>query len=573
MCSAVISSSDRKAVASPIGKPAFSLALLSPFVLLIHGYHPLADDGAVYVAGIKKLAYPALYPRDAVFALSPTRLSVFAHLLAACVRWLHLPLPPLLLFCHLLSIYLFLLGCWKVTSGLSPRAVENKSTGSIHHNLGCPISHDGFPSGDVGIHSSPAEIFLSDSRSLPSSPDLRTNEVERLGVKNSEWAAVLLAACCFTLPIAGTSLDIMDPYVTARSFSTPLGLFALAAVLEKSYLRSACWLTAAALFHPLMAAYTAILLVSVALAQKARWRLLIGFYASGWTLAGLSFLLTRHAGAQTPYALAALSRSYFFLSSWQWYEYPGLVIPLLLLAATAVRMRSANPARGLAIAVTGLGTCALLSSLCFVHRGGSLWLARLQVLRAFQWVYLAGVLLAGGLLGFFAQRARRTVAAVYTLIALSLFAGQRLTYPASGQVEWPGQLPVNPWAQAFLWIRDHTPNQTLFALDNDYVEIPGEDAQGFRATAERSAVADYYKDGGIASNFPAAADLWWQGAQATAHLNGLSDAARLARLTPLGVTWIVLPLPASTHLPCPYTNAAVRVCRLGIFIHGAEGAK
>ena len=159
------------------------------------------------------------------------------------------------------------------------------------------------------------------------------------------------------------------------------------------------------------------------------------------------------------------------------------------------------------------------------------------------------------------------------MIALSLFAGQRLTYPASGQVEWPGRPPVNPWAQAFLWIRDHTPDNALFALDNDYVETAGEDAQGFRATAERSAVADYYKDGGIASNFPAAVDLWWPGAQATAHLNGLSDAARVARLTPLGVTWIVLPLQASTRLPCPYTNTAVRVCRLGILIHGAEGAK
>ena len=70
-----------------------SLALLTPAVVLVHGYHPLADDGAVYVAGIKKLADPSLYQADAVFASSPTHLSIFAHVLAALVRWGH-PASP-----------------------------------------------------------------------------------------------------------------------------------------------------------------------------------------------------------------------------------------------------------------------------------------------------------------------------------------------------------------------------------------------------------------------------------------------------------------------------------------------
>jgi hypothetical protein len=56
--------------------PLVTTALLTPVVLLVHGYHPLADDGAVYVAGIKKLANPGLYQTDAVFALSPTHLSL-----------------------------------------------------------------------------------------------------------------------------------------------------------------------------------------------------------------------------------------------------------------------------------------------------------------------------------------------------------------------------------------------------------------------------------------------------------------------------------------------------------------
>jgi hypothetical protein len=232
-----------------------------------------------------------------------------------------------------------------------------------------------------------------------------------------------------------------------------------------------------------------------------------------------------------------------------------LLLPLLLLGFAAYRGRT------LAGAATVLGSCALLASLCFVHRSGSLLLARLQILRVFQLVYIIGVLLAGGMLGKLAHK--RALAVLYVAIALALFAGQRLTYPASNHIEWPGMPPANRWQQAFLWIRDHTPRDAIFALDNDYIETPGEDAQGFRATAERSTVADYFKDGGIASNFRAAAVPWVQGSQATAHLNSASDGQRLARLKPFGVTWIVLPAQSATAFPCPFVNAGVRVCRIG----------
>jgi hypothetical protein len=464
----------------------FTTTLLTGAVLLVHGYHPLADDGAVYAAGIKKLANPSLYPSDSVFALAPTQLSIFAHLLA----WGNL--PTLLLVCHVASIFLFLLGSWS-----------------------------------VGLR-----LFSS---------------------RREAWGAVLLAACCFTLPVAGTSLSIMDPYVTARSFSTPFTLFALAAVLDEQWARAMVWLALAALLHPLMAAYAAIAMLTLALARRRMWRSLSAVFALGWLLGAILFLATRHTDLNAPYSRAALSRSYFFLSSWQWYEYPGLVLPLLLLGITAARSQAA---RAFAVAATVMGSCALLVSLCFVHRGGSLLLARLQPLRAFQFVYIAGVLLAGGML------AKRALAPVCLLVLCALFAGQRLTYPESNHVEWPGLMPRNHWQQAFLWIRTHTPNDAIFALDNDYIESPGEDAQGFRATAERSAVADWYKDGGIAANFPQAAVPWWQGSEATAKLNDATDAQRLARLRPLGVTWIVLPASAGTDFPCPFVNRRVRVCRL-----------
>ncbi len=480
-------------IVEPTGNRTLAIiALLGPAVLLIHGYHPLADDGAVYVAGIKKLANPTLYPSDSVFALAPTRLSIFAHLLA----WGHL--PTLLLLCHLASIFLFLLASWNLALRL-----------------------------------------FSSSRAA--------------------WGAMLLAACCFTLPVAGTSLSIMDPYVTARSFSTPLTLFALAATLDAQWARATLWFGLTALLHPLMAAYAVIAMLTLALAQRRMWRSLGAVFTLGWLASAILFTVTGHADPSSAYNRAALSRSYFFLSSWQWYEYPGLVLPLLLLGLAAARSRAPWRARAFAAAATITGSCAFLVSLFFVHRSGSFLLARLQPLRAFQFVYIAGVLLAGAML---AKQPKRGLVPVCLLFLGALFAGQRLTYPESNHVEWPWLTPRNQWQQAFLWIRSHTPNDAVFALDNDYIEVPGEDAQGFRATAERSAVADWYKDGGIAANFPQAAVPWWQGAEATAQLNTATDAQRWARLQPLGVTWIVLPASTATRFPCPFVTPRVRVCRL-----------
>ncbi len=504
---------ERPAVSLPAQHPAITIALLTPVVLLVHGYHPLADDGAVYVTGIKKLADPGLYQTDAVFALSPTHLSIFAHVVAALLPWAHLSLPVLLLICHMASIFLFLLGSWKLA----------------------------------------ARIF----------PD-----------RNARWGAVLLAACCFTLPVAGTSLSIMDPYVTARSFSTPLMLFALAAVLDEQWVASALWLALAALLHPLMAIYAAIAMLTLVLTKRRMWRSLSLLAVLGWVLCAVIFMVTRHPDRSDAYNQGALSRSYFFLSTWQWFEYPGLLMPLLLLGIAGSRRGLPWAVRTLANAATIFGGCALLASLCFVHRSGSLLLARLQVLRAFHLVYIAGVLLAGGMLATLAQRHRRALATLYLVLLLTMFAAQKLTYPASSHVEWPGLTPRNPWQQAFLWSRANTPEDTIFALDNDYIEWPGEDAQGFRATAERSAVADYFKDGGIASNFRQAAIPWWQGSQATAQLNGATDEQRLARLRPFGVSWIILPAQADTGFPCPFVNAGVRVCRLGgALLHRTESAK
>jgi hypothetical protein len=478
-------------------------ALITPLVLLVHGFHPLADDGAVYVAGVKKLIHPGLYQEDAVFVTAHVQWSIFAHVLASLVRHTHLPLPILLLLCHLLSIFLFLLGTGKVAE----------------------------------------RIFAAPA---------------------SRWGAMLLGACCFTLPVAGTSLFLMDPYVTARSFSTPLSLFALAAILDRRLGRAAVWLALAGLLHPLMAGFAAIYLFAVVLAERRMWRTLTVYAGLGFLGCAILFLATRNVSPDLASSHAALSRSYFFLSTWQWYEYPGLAFPLLLLGATAWRTRGRGPIGRLSAASVSIGGCALIVALCFVHRNGSFLLARFQVLRAFHMIYLVGTLLAGGLLGRLSKRRVWLAGAVYAGVLIAMYTGQRLTYPSSDPIEWPGATPRNLWQQAFLWIRSNTPENAVFAMDADYIESDGEDAQGFRATAERSSIADWYKDGGVASVFPAAQEKWWREVQMTEKLNQASDAERSARLLPLGAGWILLPSQAATNLPCPYENKEVRVCRLSV---------
>ena len=50
--------------------------------------------------------------------------------------------------------------------------------------------------------------------------------------------------------------------------------------------------------------------------------------------------------------------------------------------------------------------------------------------------------------------------------------------------------------QAFFWVRNNTPVDTVFALDPAHMKIPGEDSNGFRAISQRSMLADSVKDSG-----------------------------------------------------------------------------
>ncbi len=211
------------------------------------------------------------------------------------------------------------------------------------------------------------------------------------------------------------------------------------------------------------------------------------------------------------------------------------------------------------------GSTAIAISLLFVHEVSSSYqLARLQPLRVFHLIYLVMILLLGARV---AERLRLTAMWQPALAFLSLgaimFVVQLKTFPASAHIELPWAAPGHGWEQAFAWVRQNTSPDALFALDSQYIMVPGEDAQYFSAIAERSALPDYAKDGGLASISPQLANAWVLGDRAQTGLNRATDTERIAALRPFPVGWIVLPAASPTALPCPFRDAAAKVCRLG----------
>lgn len=484
----------------------FWLAALTPVALLVHGYHPFADDAGLYVAGVRKLLDPALYRPDAAFVLAMTHLSAFAHLLAVMVRVTHLPLTWVLLLAHLASIYLFLLAGWLVARAVFAREAER-------------------------------------------------------------WFAVLFATACFTLPAAGTALVVMDPYVTARSFSTPLGLFAVAAVLRRRWGWAAVFLVLTASMHPLMAIYAAALVALYVLADTGHTRAAILLGSAGVAGVGVLWLATRGASVSTAYAQAIHSdvRTFLFPAQWRWYENLGLIVPVLLFALGSYRAEQEGRVRKVCIACVVLGVSAMAAAFLFVHASGPFLVARLQLLRSFHILYALGVLLLGGWLGGVLWRAKKARWVLVVLLAAAaggLFAAQRATFPDSAHIEWPWAQPRNPWARAYVWIRDNTPADAVFAANPRLAFLDGVDAQGFRATAERSILADD-KDQGVATVIDASlANEWAVERDAQVGVDTMTDAERERRLRPFGVTWLLLRADSVTGFDCPYRNAAAKVCVL-----------
>src|SRR3974390_507192 len=170
------------------------LLLLTFAALLIHGYHPFVEDAEIYLPGIEKRLDPALFPTNTVFFLSHANATWFPAVVAASIRWTHVPFETALFCWHLFSIFLFLLALWELS----------------------------------------ARCFT----------DLR-----------ARWGGVCLVPALFPMPVAGTALYIIDQYFNPRNLTAGIGIFCLVKVLDKKYVQAFLLVVIMGGLHPLMAVF------------------------------------------------------------------------------------------------------------------------------------------------------------------------------------------------------------------------------------------------------------------------------------------------------------------------------
>jgi hypothetical protein len=485
--------------------PILRLAALTVVAFFLHGYHLGVEDAEIYLPAVKKIAHPSLYPYATEFFLAHGHLSLFSPLLAGTAILTHLPVDWTILAWYVASLFGMLLSGWLVA----------------------------------------AACFES---------------------SRARWSAVLIMTAVLTMPATNTGLLLMDPYLTARSLSTPLTLFTLAGLLERKYALAAVGVLLTAVIHPQMVVYLAFLIGVLWLMGRAKREaqkpepVLVGSFVG--LLPGGFHL----APASGPYREALYSRDYFFLYNWSWYHWVGMLAPLAILAwfwKGNLRGTRAGFAR-LSFAMIPFGLLSIAAAALISSTPSLDMFARLQPLRTFHLITIVLVLLLGGVIGEFAAKGRPwVIAAVAIPLAVGMFFVARETYPNSPQIEWPSTTSTNAWVNTLLWVRENTPQDAVFAVDSRYFLQPGIDAHGFRAISERSALATYYKDGGVVSLFPDLAEEWKQMSNATYGLDHFQaqDFARLQIEYP-AVSWVVVHGPPPPGMNCPYDRQGYAVCRI-----------
>jgi hypothetical protein len=489
------------------------LAALTVLAFLIMGYHPGLEDDAFYLAAIKRDLNPALFPHDAEFFRIQFQVTIFDKLIAYSVRLGHLPLAWTVLLWQFAALFLLLHGCWRI-------------------GRRCFSQFE------------------------------------------AQWAAVTTVAVLLTLPVTGIAMTLSDQYLHPRTLATAAILAAIVAVIDRHLWIAGVLLAFAFAIHAIMASF------GISFCAFLFWRLHPARTrrpsATSIPAALLLPLGWIFEPASDAWREAAATRDFYFLARWHWYEWLGVFAPLVLLyffwrfLQREDRDSSALPAL----------VSALLCYSAFQTAVGLLIMLppSLERLRPFEpmrylhLLYLLFFLVAGGLLGrYILTRKIYRWLLLFLPLSAGMFYAQRQMYPASAQLELPGVAPENAWLQAFAWIRQNTPADSLFALDPHYVGLPGEDYHGFRALAERSVLADYEKDGGMAARVPRLAPRWLKEVKAQAGWQNF-QAADFRRLRKdFGVTWVVLPLDdanratqdaAGQAMTCPYHNRQLQVCRL-----------
>jgi hypothetical protein len=382
------------------------LLLLSAGAIVVHGFHPYAEDAEIYAPGIKKAFNPALYPVNTGFFLSHARMTIFPNLIAASARVTRLSWDWVFLAWHFVSIFLFLWACWRIG---------------------------------------------------------------RLAFRDplAAWGGTALVAALLTIPIAGTALYIMDQYVTTRSLSAPLTLWVIVSAVERRWIRAGAWLVFTGLIHPLMVvfclAYVGLLFwfeqrepLSVGAAQ--------GFAASLFPLGLFPPVSDAYREVLNTRSYFFLQRWEWY----EWVGIAAPLV-LLEWFRRIARRRDLPVLERLCAATIVFGAIFFVAGV-IVSFPALANFAELQPLRCLQIVYILMFLFAGGLLAecVLKKVVWRWLVLFVPLCGGMLYAQLQL-FPESPHVEWPGMVSRNPWVQAFVWIRKYAPIDAYFALDPKFM--------------------------------------------------------------------------------------------------------
>jgi hypothetical protein len=489
------------------------LLLLAAAAIAVHGYHFGVQDGATYIASLKHALDPSLYPLDAAFFLPLTRYSIFIPVVSFTARHLRLSPEVVSLLWHACGIFLLLAACRKLS-----------------------------------------RIAFREAR--------------------AQWAAV--AATCFAMlmPVAGTGIAVTERYLHPRNLALAFIVLGIAAVLEHRIIAIG-WLSIGIALHPTIG------LLGAFHAAFQWWRaprngspiapatISAGATPSTTAMALLFPLAWPSFLPQPNPAWHALieSRRYLFPLRWHWYEWLGIVAPLVLLQVFASISRhdgdeyAAHIARRAALA----GTVGVAAAIVVTAIPAFLPLVATEPMRVLQFVYFSLVFIGGGLLGKHLLGDRQVRWAIFiAILGGAFFFADKLEYRSSPHIEWPNSASTNPWITSFRWAEANTPRNALFALDPLYTQLRAEDVHGFRAIAERSMLADAIKDAGVAQVDSDLAFAWQQQTRARQTWGHFApqDFAKLR--AEFHVDWVVIDAAnaAASDLDCPYMNPQIAICQL-----------
>ena len=365
-------------------RTGFFLLLLTAGALLVHGYHPYAEDAEIYLPGVEKILNPNLFPVMREFFASHASLTLFPNLIAYSVRLSHLPFEFGLFLWHVASIFLLLLACWEL-AGL---------------------------------------CFAS---------------------AGARWGGVCLVAALLTIPVAGTALYIMDQYLNPRNLAAFAAIFAVTRTLESKYVRALLWLVFAACVHPLMAAFSCsfcVLLVvmkhgATYLEARNVGRRISPVAASALGCLLLPFGISLDPPTSPAYHEAALRHGFHYIQRWQWYEQFGILAPVLLFwwFARLARERGSRKLELLCRAFIIYDLIYFVMALAIDLPARFESLARLQPLRSLHLLYMAMFVVMGGFVAEYVlqNRAWRWLT-LFVPLSAGMFAAQLVLFPASAHV-------------------------------------------------------------------------------------------------------------------------------------------